>query len=409
MTTADVTAIVPTFNRAHYLGECLQSLLDQTLPPRQVLVVDDGSTGDTAAVVAGFGIRVEYLRQDNAGKASALNAGMAQARGAAIWIFDDDDVAHPRALERLHAALSAHPDAGFAFGDYDNFSVNQDGERHYSRPARAAFDSDDLFCAILERCFIFQPALLVRRWCYDAVGAFDTSFVRAQDYEMLVRLTRLAPGIHVPEILFHQRQHQEARGTAHESISGSEVWERQQAYDARVLETAYRSSALADYLPRSARPSGDDPAATVRGLLRRGAVMARKRLWPQAVADFRQAAAVAGAHGIERLAADDAAVLGRIFDEHGYARADLGIANPLLALVRGMRSGGFRTRLLQALTWPVFRYALQSVRHGRLGEARRHAQLYAALGGVGGIGGHFARAFGKAAASPASRLRETFP
>ncbi len=67
----DVTVIVPTFNRAHYLGECLDALLGQTAPPRQIIIVDDGSTDDTAAVAQAYRGRVEYLRQPNGGKGLA--------------------------------------------------------------------------------------------------------------------------------------------------------------------------------------------------------------------------------------------------------------------------------------------------------------------------------------------------
>ncbi len=220
----DVTAIVPTFNRADFLRESLASIIGQSKPPRQIIVVDDGSSDHTAAVAASFGDRIEYLHKRNGGKASALNLALEHAVGAAIWIFDDDDLADPDALRRLATALEASPEVGFAFAHYDNFRIDPDGSRHDYPAAPPRFEADDLFCALLERCFIFQPALLVRRECYDAVGPFDTGLTRAQDYDMLLRLALRYRGTHVPEVAFHQRAHEGPRGSASEPIDGAIVW-----------------------------------------------------------------------------------------------------------------------------------------------------------------------------------------
>jgi glycosyltransferase involved in cell wall biosynthesis len=374
-TPQDVTAIVPTYNRACYLGECLDALLAQTTPPRQILVVDDGSTDDTAAIVAGYGARIDYLRKENGGKSSALNLALTRAVGAAIWIFDDDDVAEPDALASLCAALDGAPAAGFAFGGHDNFADTPDGRRFIPAPT-PSFDPDDLHCALLERCFIFQPALLVRRACYDAVGPFDTAFVRAQDYEMILRLSRHAAGVHVPRILFHQRQHTEIRGTAAHAIDGAEIWERQKRFDATVLEGAHRTNGLADYLPRSRRTPTPGPREQIDALLRRYVVMARKRLWPLAVADLAQAADLARAYDIGDVPPAETAMLRRVFDEFGYARDGLDADNPLLRQLDELPPGPFRAAIRAALLWPLFRYTLQAAWRRDGTAFRHHARLY---------------------------------
>ena len=109
--TAQVSVIVPTFNRAQMLQECVASLLRQTQPPLEIIVVDDGSTDDTAEVVRRMPAPVRYLYKSNAGKPAALNFALPHATGQWIWFFDDDDVALPRSIEARLQALPAAPDA----------------------------------------------------------------------------------------------------------------------------------------------------------------------------------------------------------------------------------------------------------------------------------------------------------
>ncbi len=102
-----VAIIVPTFNRARYLPECLDSLLAQTFPATQIVVVNDGSTDDTAQVVRPYLNRIAYVEKENGGKSTALNLVMRGIQSDYVWIFDDDDVALPDALE-IHVAVLVH-------------------------------------------------------------------------------------------------------------------------------------------------------------------------------------------------------------------------------------------------------------------------------------------------------------
>src|SRR5262245_55635717 len=105
-----ITVVVPTYDRAHYLGESLDSVLAQTLPAAEVIVVNDGSTDRTEEVLARFGDRLQVLRTPQGGKSVAVNAALAVAKGEYVWILDDDDVAMPDALERLVAPLESAPE-----------------------------------------------------------------------------------------------------------------------------------------------------------------------------------------------------------------------------------------------------------------------------------------------------------
>lgn len=379
MSALDVTAIVPTYNRAGYLDECLDGLLRQTRRPRQIIVIDDGSDDATAAVAARKAAAgVAYLRQPNAGKAAALNRALRHAVGDSIWIFDDDDVAAPGALARLWEALAGAPEAGFAFGRHDVFTIGADGRRRITTPEPAEIVADDLYWSCLQRCFAFQPAMLVRRRCYDALGPFDETLPRAQDYDMLLRLTRRFRGVHVPAVLFHQRFHHGTRGPATLRIPGTEVWNRQVEFDAMVIGKAHRAAALEDYLPASARTDPLPRPQRLRALFRRSALAARWRMWEAAARDLSEAESVARACDLSSLPAEAAALYGRILERRDTA-AELRDGNPLLRQAAAIADRRLRAEVLAALFWPVVREGLRSLAARDLGWARQQAALYLAL------------------------------
>jgi GT2 family glycosyltransferase len=112
-----ISIITPAFNRAHLIGETIKSVLRQTFTDWELIVVDDGSTDDTGAVVSRFNdARIRCLRQARAGATAARNHGLSQARGELILFLDSDDVMLPHSLGTLCATLAAHPEAGCAYG-----------------------------------------------------------------------------------------------------------------------------------------------------------------------------------------------------------------------------------------------------------------------------------------------------
>jgi glycosyltransferase involved in cell wall biosynthesis len=115
--TPRITALINTYNYGRFVGEAIESVLGQDVAPgeMEVLVVDDGSTDDTAAVVAQFGERVRYLYKPNGGQGSALNLGFAQARGEFVAFLDGDDLWLPGKVRRVLEEFERHPDACMAY------------------------------------------------------------------------------------------------------------------------------------------------------------------------------------------------------------------------------------------------------------------------------------------------------
>ena len=109
-----VSVVIPTFNGARFLAQTIESVLAQTYPRLEVLVVDDGSTDETPAIAASYAPRVSYLHQANAGTAAARNTGITQASGAFIALLDHDDLWEPRKLERQLPLFATDPQIGAA-------------------------------------------------------------------------------------------------------------------------------------------------------------------------------------------------------------------------------------------------------------------------------------------------------
>jgi glycosyltransferase involved in cell wall biosynthesis len=285
-----VTAIVTTYNRAHFLGQALDSVLGQTVPPVQVIVVNDGSTDGTAGVLRGYGDRIEVIDQENAGKPRALNRAMPQVRGAYVWIFDDDDIALPENLERHVAVLEDHPAAGFVYsGCWIVDSYPSGRVRRRGRMPMPDVADDEIFPRMLEQNFMQQQAMLVRTRCYREVGPFDASLDHSEDYEMNLRLARRfsGKGLAVESFLF--RHHQGTRGQPGARFAAADRYHRWIDSNRRLLLRLQPQLDLGEYLPRSVGRGRLDAPRRRRALLQRASVMARCGLWEQALADFREA------------------------------------------------------------------------------------------------------------------------
>ena len=286
---ADVTAIVTTFNRAHFLGEALDSILGQTIPPAQVIVVNDGSTDGTAESLRRYGDRIEVIDQENAGKPRALNRAMPQVRGGYVWIFDDDDIALPENLERHLAVLGADPAAGFAYSGCRIFDSYPDGRtrRRNALPMPGVSD-DEIFPRLLEQNFMHQQAMLARTRCYREVGPFDPGLDHGEDYEMNLRLARRFAGRGVDFESFLFRHHHGIRGQPGARFAAADRYGRWIDSNRVLLRRLRGELDLGEYLPRGQGDAPLDPARRRRALLQRASVMARCGLWEQALADFRE-------------------------------------------------------------------------------------------------------------------------
>lgn len=287
---AAVTAIVTTFNRVTFLAAALDSVLGQSMPPAQVIVVNDGSTDGTADLLRRYGARIEVIEQANAGKPRALNRAMPRVGGDYVWIFDDDDIALPDNLARHLAALEDDPSVDFAFSGCRIVDSHPDGRLVWrdTLPIPDVPD-EEIFPRLLEQNFMHQQAMLVRTRCYRGVGPFDPGLDHGEDYEMNLRLARRFAGRRVAGESFLFRHHQGVRGQPGARFAAGDRYGRWIASNRRLLQRLHGELTLGEYLPRGQGSLPLDDARRRRALLQRASVMARCGLWDEALADFDEA------------------------------------------------------------------------------------------------------------------------
>ena len=121
-----ISVVIPAWNAARYIGDAIDSVLSQSVQPDEVIVVNDGSTDDTAACVRKFGTRIALIEQSTAGAAAARNRGIAEARGDAVALLDADDLMAPRRLERQGALLMHDSNCAIALGKQLTFRSEQE-------------------------------------------------------------------------------------------------------------------------------------------------------------------------------------------------------------------------------------------------------------------------------------------
>ena len=192
-----VSVVVPTYNYGRFIGETLDSLRAQTHAAWECVVVDDGSTDDTAEVVARFAAadpRVRYLRQPNQRQAVAKNTGLAEARGRYVQFLDADDLLEPRKLERQVGFMEANPAADIVYGGVRYFHTERPGERLYGMFGEQApwlpelsGSGRELVYALVRMNIMAINSALVRREAVADVGPFDPALPPVEDWEYWLR------------------------------------------------------------------------------------------------------------------------------------------------------------------------------------------------------------------------------
>jgi len=204
-----VSVIIPTYNRAHLVAETIQSVLAQTYRDYEIIVIDDGSTDNTADIIAGFPVR--YLRQDNQGVSAALNKGIEIARGEYITFLGSDDILLDKALEKGLKVLDEHPEVGFSYGQA--YVTDKNG-RVYGIMKSSVSDHSSVVDGkeiIKEMLSIYNVPIItvmVRRRCLEETGVFN-EYIRdfAEDFHLTVRLAKKYSAAYIAEPLAKNRRH----------------------------------------------------------------------------------------------------------------------------------------------------------------------------------------------------------
>ena len=213
-----VSVVIPTYNYGRFIKEAISSVLDQTRPPSEIIVVDDGSTDETAAVVGAFAEAVRYIRQDNAGVCAARNRGVSESTSELIAFLDADDTWEPTNLEKQVARFESDEEIGLVHCAMREFD-GETGEtiRLYMEGGEEGV-ADNLL--LWEGPVIVGPgAVTVSRKAFDHVGGFDTRMKVGEDWDFCYRVARLFKIGFVAEPLVNYRSHNAA---AHRNVENME-------------------------------------------------------------------------------------------------------------------------------------------------------------------------------------------
>jgi glycosyltransferase involved in cell wall biosynthesis len=202
-----ISVILPVFNAAAYVQEAVTSILEQTFGAFELILIDDGSSDETLAILNGFArsnARIRLIRQENAGVVAALNRGLSLARGRYVARMDADDRAYPERFTAQFEFLEAHPEvavlgssvrfidcAGTTFGEWRVPATHRD--------IKAGLLGGD--------CPLPHPSVMARREVLVAAGGYCDRFAHAEDFELWLRLSRAHGFANLPQPLLDYRIH----------------------------------------------------------------------------------------------------------------------------------------------------------------------------------------------------------
>jgi glycosyltransferase involved in cell wall biosynthesis len=192
--TPSISVVIPAFNAAGHLTRALRSVLSQSVPATEILVVDDGSTDATAEIARGFGGSVRCIQQLNAGAAAARNAGIARCSGDLVALLDADDEWLDHHLEQAVRCLEGHPELAWFSAACRKHEAG--GAVRISKPSGDLVDAGlDFVDAICGGWTCYTPTVVIRRSVIAEVGGFDESLPTAEDIDLWLRIALKHPRI----------------------------------------------------------------------------------------------------------------------------------------------------------------------------------------------------------------------
>jgi glycosyltransferase involved in cell wall biosynthesis len=198
-----VSVVIPCYRQAHFLGEGIESVLAQSYPHLEILVVDDGSSDNVGEVAARYpGVR--YVRRPNGGLSAARNTGLQHTNGDYVVFLDADDRLLPGAIETGLRHLREHPECAFTAGRYRG--IDQDGSP-VPAPDQPAVTSDHYRRLLITNWAHFTGVAIYRRAVFEEVTGFDPAFAAAEDYELNLRIASRFPVCGHGDVVAEHRAH----------------------------------------------------------------------------------------------------------------------------------------------------------------------------------------------------------
>ncbi len=201
-----VSIVTPSFNQGRFLSSAIDSVLSQDYPEIEYLVIDGGSTDESLDVLRGYGDRVAWISEPDDGQADAIDKGIRRTSGEVLAWLNADDRYLPGAVTAAVDAFVADPTLAVVYGDAE--TVDPDGHRIETYSHVEVFDLARLV-NVLD--YIVQPATFFTRTAYESAGGLDRSLHYCLDYDLWIRMGRLAPMRYVNRTLAQVRLHPDTK------------------------------------------------------------------------------------------------------------------------------------------------------------------------------------------------------
>ena len=201
-TTPLVSIIIPTYNQAKYIEECVESCLGQTYPNLEIIVVDDGCTDSTPEILSRYGSKIRVITQKNQGAARALNNGIHQSNGNLICWLSSDDAYLPSKIQAQVELALADDSIDLIYTDW--FSIDADGKT--LKEVKSPYYKEGTLKRLLFGNFINGSSVLMKKTIWQEAGGFNTDLVADVDGFMWHRLLLANKKFaHVPQTLIYYR------------------------------------------------------------------------------------------------------------------------------------------------------------------------------------------------------------
>ncbi|CAN5312646.1 hypothetical protein BH10ACI1_BH10ACI1_07030 [soil metagenome] len=202
-----VSVIIPTYNYGRFISEAIESVLAQTYPIAEIIIVDDGSSDETEEIVKKFGKKVLYLQQKNAGVCAARNNGVANSSGDIIAFLDADDIWFPEKIEKQITKFSEDTKIGLVHCGMREFNSETGKIIHLHTDGEEGWVADELL--LFEKGVIVGcgGTIVISRKAFDKIGGFDTNLIVGEDWDFCYRIARKFKVGFVREVLVNYRNH----------------------------------------------------------------------------------------------------------------------------------------------------------------------------------------------------------
>lgn len=195
-----ISLIIPTYNRCSTLKRALHSVLQQTMRPFEIIIVDDGSTDETASMLKKDFPQLSYITQDNKGVSAARNRGIQQAQGDWVAFLDSDDTWLTEKLAMQACALESVPDIKVCHTEeiWIRNGVRVNAMNKHKKTGGWIFKH------CLPLCAMSPSSIIIHRSVFDDIGLFDESFPACEDYDLWLRITAKYPVLFIEQPLINK-------------------------------------------------------------------------------------------------------------------------------------------------------------------------------------------------------------